>query len=113
VLFNHVLDILKNHNITSYQIIGPHIWVDYIYKNPLYLENSECLDNILVYAYDCVNYYLLYNSKEDLFNENSFACHWYNGGNHTKNFINKFNDSYNGIFNKDRSIIEKYIVNIK
>lgn len=113
VLFNQTLEILKNHNITSYQVIGPDIWADNIYKNPLYLENSECLDNILVYAYDCVNYHLLYESTYNLFNENSFACHWYNGGTHTKKFINKFNDSYNGIFDKDRSIIEKYIVNIK
>jgi hypothetical protein len=81
--------------ISTYQVLGPDIWRKYIYNNSLYLENSECLNNNLVYAYDCTNYNLLYTSMDILFNENTFACHWYNGGSDTKKFINKFNDTYN------------------
>jgi len=112
-LFDNALSSLKNLNISGYQTIGPNIWAYYFNQNPEYSYNSECLETSLVYAYDWLNFNLLYESLDILFTGNSFACHWYNGANETKQFINKFNDIYSGQLDENRSVIEKYIVKIK
>ena len=110
LIYNEALYILQNLSKSNYQLVGPDLWKKHIYcKN---LENTECLDNKLVYAYDWLTYNKLYVSTEDLFIEESFACHWYNGGNYTKQFINIINDQYGGKFDNNRSVMEKYIVNI-
>jgi len=108
-LLDESLKIIKNSKLILYQTIGPNLWNSFIYSNNDFLLNSKKLENKIAYPYDSENYNIIYDTLNDYTNETTICIHWYNGGIHSKEFINKFNKEYNRIIDPNRNIIEKYL----
>ena len=71
-----------------YQILGPDLWKSVILHNAI--DNITYLDTSIAYPYESNIYHLFFNSNDDYIKENTICIHWYNGGQHSKNFINRF-----------------------
>ena len=108
-IYLEALNVIKTINLDTnnvdYQIIGPNLWKKHIVQN----EQTYCLSNELVYPYLWNNIDLFFESKTDRITENTFAVHWYNGGNSSKKYINSFDENN---INPDRCVIVKYLYKI-
>jgi mannosyltransferase OCH1-like enzyme len=109
-IYETARETIKNpEKLDDYQKIGPILWTGYI--NMKY-ENCkiESLPESYVYPYDWVTYVNFFNDPNTSFiKENTFCIHWYNGGEHSKNYVNNF-DEYN--ININRSVCDKLLAEL-
>jgi mannosyltransferase OCH1-like enzyme len=109
-LYNRSLEIIKNKNLSSYQKIGPIIWIEEYKKlNQTNKNKIKILDNNLVYPFLWNDLYNIFKNPKSKIYKNTFGLHWYNGAPLAKEFINNFDENN---INKNNSLIEKLIFNL-
>ena len=86
-LFLKAQEVIHN-TLNSYQQLGPDLWRSIILHNSG--NNVIYLDTSIAYPYESNVYHLFFNSNDDYVKDNTICIHWYNGGHHSKNFINNF-----------------------
>ena len=95
-----------NYNL-NYQVLGPTLWTEHIMRKSI--EGIYCLRNVLVYPYLWNNIGLFFESNDDKVSVDTFAIHWYNGGTHSRIYINNLDERN---IDPNKCVINKYLQNI-
>jgi len=104
-----IFEMLKTNNVKNeYMQFGPTL-ITNIIKNTSFEEDVYYIPNDMTCPYLCSENEKLFFSNEDQTTKDTFALHWYNGGEHSRNYCSNFD--INNI-NSDRCIFEKLLSEI-
>ncbi len=73
--------------LEEYQTIGPELWKTVVGDQT---ENIIIKDGKEIYPFLWTQMYQMFNETEDICTSETWAIHWYNGANDTKNAINNY-----------------------
>jgi hypothetical protein len=109
-IYNKCIKMLQvTSDISDYQVFGPNLFRHCAFNNIELFSDCIYLDNNVVYPYKWNEPQIFFFTNDDYVKDNTICIHWYNGNEHSRNYINGFDNTK---INPEKCVFEKYLYKI-